>query len=45
MFVEVGTLPSNATYTVVLRNGREVRVDGGFSEARVRQLIQVCESA
>ena len=44
-FLEVATLPSSASYAVVLRSGRELRVSGSFSEARVRQLIRVCEDA
>jgi len=44
-FIEVGILPSSTGYAVQLRNGRELRFSGGFSEARVRQLIRVCEDA
>jgi transposase-like protein len=42
-FVEV-TLPgAGAEYSVVLGNGRELKVSGSFSEKRVRQLIAVLE--
>lgn len=43
-FIEV-SLPAGAAaeYSVVLRNGRELKVSGSFSEKRVRQLIAVLE--
>ena len=45
-FIEVGAAAlSEASYTLVLKGGRELRVSGGFNEARVRQLIKVCEDA
>ena len=31
-------------YSVTLRNGRELRIPGHFSEKRVRQLIEIIES-
>ena len=33
-----------ANYSVVLRSGRELKLSGGFSPARVRQLVEVLES-
>jgi hypothetical protein len=33
-----------ASYSVVLRNGRELRLGAGFSAARVRQLVELLES-
>jgi len=43
-FVEV-TLPSSgaAPYSVLLRNGRELRLGSTFSEKRVEQLVEVLE--
>ena len=42
-FVEVALSAGGAEYSVVLRNGRELKVSGSFSEKRVRQLIAVLE--
>lgn len=42
-FVEVSLPGAGAEYAVVLRNGRELKVSGSFSEKRVRQLIAVLE--
>jgi hypothetical protein len=33
-----------ASYSVVLRSGRELRLGAGFSAARVRQLVELLES-
>ena len=42
-FVEVALPAAGAEYAVILRNGRELKVSGSFSEKRVRQLIAVLE--
>lgn len=42
-FVEVALPGGGAEYSIQLRNGRELRVSGAFSEKRVRQLIEVLE--
>ena len=42
-FVEVALPAAGAEYSVILRNGRELKVSGSFSEKRVRQLIAVIE--
>ena len=43
-FKELSLVGGGGTYVVVLRNGRELKLSGSFNEARVRQLIGVCES-
>jgi uncharacterized lipoprotein len=43
-FVEIGLPVATQEYTIVLKGGRELRVAGGFSAARVRQLIELCET-
>ena len=35
---------AEASYMIVLRNGRELRLSAGFLEARVRQLVGLLES-
>jgi hypothetical protein len=42
-FVEIGAPLVSPEYTLVLRNGRELRISGLFSERRLRQLIGVVE--
>ena len=43
-FMEVTLPAASGAYSLVLRNGRELKLSGSFSEARVRQLIGICES-
>jgi len=43
-FVEIAAPTAAAEYTLVLRNGRELRIPGMFSEQRLRQLIAVVEA-
>lgn len=43
-FVEVGVPLGAQEYTIVLKNGRELRVGGGFSAVRVKQLVELCEA-
>ena len=42
-FVELACPSIGAEYSIVLSNGRELRVSGSFSEKRVKQLIGVLE--
>lgn len=42
-FIEIGVPLASPEYTLVLRNGRELRIPGLFSEKRLRQLIGVVE--
>lgn len=44
VFVEIGLPLVASGYTIVLKGGRELRVAGGFSAARVKQLIELCEA-
>ena len=44
-FRELAVVPAaEASYSVVLRSGRELKLSGGFSPARVRQLVEVLEA-
>jgi hypothetical protein len=43
-FVEIGLPLSRQEYTIVLKNGRELRLGASFGAARVRQLIELCEA-
>jgi hypothetical protein len=43
-FVEMALPVSSCAYTLILRNGRELRLSASFSPPRLRQLIEVLES-
>ena len=43
-FKELSLGGSSGSYAIVLRNGRQLELSGSFNEARVRQLIGICES-
>ena len=42
--IPIATAGSEAAYSVVLRNGRELRLGVSFSERRVRKLIEIHDS-
>jgi len=46
-FQEMALLPDvggSGEYSVTLKNGRELRIPGHFTEKRVRQLIEILET-
>lgn len=43
-FVEVSLPAGSELYAIMLRNGRKLELPPYFTQARVRRLIEVCES-